>query len=147
MEKANTKQVLEILRYALEKSGRELESYLDSVCGKDSPLRREVLDYLEYDDYEGSVFVPASIGLTAAEIPDAKALETRCDLGNEIACGGMGVIFRAYDRNLAERIRSTARSSASAGGGTLVGLPRDVHRDIVVRLCHRRTDLHGVLPP
>ena len=49
MNPAEVKRVLEIVEDALELTGVELDEYLDRVCGSDSPLRREVLDYLQYD--------------------------------------------------------------------------------------------------
>jgi serine/threonine protein kinase len=99
MDSAEVRRVLEIVGYATEKNDRELESYLDSVCGEDSLLRREVLSYLQFGE-QGTLFTEASDNATAPEIPNAAKFESRYDLGDEIACGGMGVVFRAYDKNL-----------------------------------------------
>ena len=49
MKPAETKRALEILDDAHGLSDDALESYLDSVCGEDSALRREVLGYLDCD--------------------------------------------------------------------------------------------------
>ena len=57
-------------------SDRELESYLDRVCGEDSRLRREVLSYLDYDT-PGTVFTGGTDSGAAPEIPAATTSETR----------------------------------------------------------------------
>jgi hypothetical protein len=46
MKPAQVKRVLEFVEDALELTGVELEEYLERVCGNDSLLRREVLDYV-----------------------------------------------------------------------------------------------------
>jgi len=51
MKPAEVKRVLEIVEEGLQLTGSELDKYLDRVCGNDSPLRREVLDYLQYDSH------------------------------------------------------------------------------------------------
>jgi hypothetical protein len=99
MKSEEAKRALEILDDAHGLSAHELESYLDSVCGEDSLLRREVLSYLEYDG-TGTV-LPAGVDVgTAPEIPQAPVSETRYDLGDEIARGGIGVVLRAFDNNI-----------------------------------------------
>ena len=70
MDSAEVRRVLEIVGYATEKNDRELESYLDSVCGEDSLLRREVLSYLQFGE-QGTLFTEASDNATAPEIPNA----------------------------------------------------------------------------
>jgi len=42
-------RVLEIVGEAVDLHGAEREAYLDSVCGKGTPLRREVVKYLQYE--------------------------------------------------------------------------------------------------
>ena len=64
MKSLNTKQALDILDGAHGLSDRELELYLDRVCGEDSRLRREVLSYLDYDT-PGTVFTPLILVTTA----------------------------------------------------------------------------------
>ena len=62
-------------------------------------LRREVLDYLDYE-VEGTVITVGSANGDTLEIPGARALESRYELGDEIAAGGIGVILRAFDNNI-----------------------------------------------
>ena len=88
MNPEEVKQALEIVEDAIELSGRELESYLDRVCGENSALRREVLGYLEFN-VEQSVFPTGMANGVAPKIDVATASEARYDLGDEIARGGM----------------------------------------------------------
>jgi formylglycine-generating enzyme required for sulfatase activity len=99
MKPADIKRALEIVEDALGLSGDELDSYLDTVCGEDSLLRREVLGYLAYD-VEHTVLSAGSNSGSAPAIPSATTAESRYDLGDEIARGGMGVVLRAFDNNL-----------------------------------------------
>ena len=98
MKPPEVKRALEIVEDALELGGRELELYLDSVCGENSSLRREVLSYLDYDTQ--TVFATQLNGGSAPAIPSSTTNESRYDLGDEIARGGMGVVLRAFDNNL-----------------------------------------------
>jgi serine/threonine protein kinase len=97
MKPTEVKHVLEVVEHALELDGRELEFYLDSVCGEDSLLRKEVLSYLEYDQPQ-TVVNDGPHGTNLPEIPDATS--ERYELGDEIARGGMGVVLHAFDNNL-----------------------------------------------
>ncbi len=99
MKPAEIKRALEIVEEALELNGEQLDSYLDDVCGSNSPLRREVLSYLDYDVKQTVLDGGPSEGATP-EIPHSTTFEARYELGAEIARGGMGVILRAHDRNL-----------------------------------------------
>ena len=88
MDPAVVKRALEILDASHGLRDSELELYLDSVCGENSALRREVLSYLEHD-VERTVFMAGMKNGSAPEIPSAAASETRYDLGDEIAHGGI----------------------------------------------------------
>ena len=50
MNPEEVRQALEIVDHALELRGSQREAYLDTVCGTDTPLRREVLNYLRFED-------------------------------------------------------------------------------------------------
>jgi serine/threonine protein kinase len=101
MDPAAEKRALEILDGAHGLTERELDTYLDSVCGPDSLLRREVLNYLEYDRPQ-TLVADGPQGTTWPEIPNTDS--ERYELGDEIARGGMGVVLRAFDNNLRRQV-------------------------------------------
>jgi serine/threonine protein kinase len=97
------KRALEIVDDAHGLTESELETYLERACGDNSLLRREVLCYLEYD-VEQTVITGRAVNESAPKIPDATTSETRYDLGDEIARGGMGVVMRAFDNNIRRNV-------------------------------------------
>ena len=99
MNSNDSKLALDIIDGAHGLSERELQSYLDRVCGENSILRKEVLSYLDYD-VEGTVLTGVAGEEIAPEIPGTRASETRYDLGDEIARGGMGIIVQGFDNNM-----------------------------------------------
>jgi serine/threonine protein kinase len=103
MNSTESKRALDILDGAHGLSEQELASYLDRVCGENSLLRREVLGYLDYDVEHTVISVGADDELVP-EMPAAPVSETRYELGEEIASGGIGVILRAYDNNIRRRV-------------------------------------------
>src|SRR5210317_558643 len=102
MKPAEVKRVLEIVEDALELTGAELDEHLDRVCGSDSPLRREVLDYLQYDS-NLSIFHGASEEPSRTNSPASNS-GFRYELQEEVARGGMGVIVRAVDTELRREV-------------------------------------------
>ena len=103
MNTHDSKRALDILDGAQGLSQRELESYLERVCGEDSLMRREVLRYLDYD-FEGTVLAGGMLGVTPPEIPSTAISEGRYELGDEIARGGMGIVLRAYDNSIRRNV-------------------------------------------
>jgi hypothetical protein len=126
MKPPEVKRALEIVEDALELGGRELELYLDSVCGEDSPLRREVLSYLEYDTR--TVMTAGVNSGSASAIPSTTTAESRYDLGDEIARGGMGIVLRAFDNNL-RRDRDHVGSNHDVGSDNDDIVNDDDHND------------------
>jgi WD40 repeat protein/serine/threonine protein kinase len=120
MKPAESKRALEILDNAHGLSESELEAYLDRVCGSDSVLRREVLSFLDYDDKR--TVLPAGVAnRRVPEIPLATPSETRYDLGDEIARGGMGVVLRAFDNNIRRNVAVKVLRSDIASHPEIVG--------------------------
>ena len=84
MKPAEVKRVLDIVEEALQLTGAKLDEYLEEVCGEDSALRREVLDYLKYDSnlsifHGSSEFEP--------DMPSANDSGVRYEFQEEIARG------------------------------------------------------------
>jgi serine/threonine-protein kinase len=102
MKPAEVKRVLEIVEEGLQLTGVELEEYLARVCGNDSPLRREVLDYLQYDS-NLSIFHGTGEKSSPAVLLASNS-GSRYELREEIARGGMGVIVRALDTELRREV-------------------------------------------
>ena len=102
MKPAEVKRVLDIVEDALPLTGAELGEYLERVCGEDSLLRREVLDYLHYDS-NLSIFHGPSEEF-APDTPSANDSGFRYEFQEEIARGGMGVVVRAVDTELRREV-------------------------------------------
>ena len=102
MNPAKVKRVLDIVEDTLELTGTELDEYLERVCGEDSVLRREVLDYLQYDS-NLSIFHSPSEELAPDSLPAGNSC-FRYELREEIARGGMGVIVSAVDTELLREV-------------------------------------------
>jgi serine/threonine-protein kinase len=102
MKPAEVKRVLDIVEDALELTGVELDEYLERVCGEDSLLRREVLDYLHYDSNLSIFHGPAADFAPPPPLADNSGF--RYEFREEIARGGMGVVVRAVDTELRREV-------------------------------------------
>jgi serine/threonine protein kinase len=94
---ASWKRIEEVFLAAADLTGEARERYLDSACGDDGALRREVESLLDADktgDAEVGVAVRETVhAIVKHEIDDLSAGAWR--LVEEIGRGGMGTVYRA----------------------------------------------------
>jgi serine/threonine protein kinase/predicted Zn-dependent protease len=107
------RQIERIYHAALERDESEWESFLDSACGGDDELRREVDSLLVYSKRSGSfIESPAleTVARTLANEADGQPVPAVQDLTgsmishyeviSHLATGGMGVVYKAKDTRL-----------------------------------------------
>ncbi len=109
----------EILEQALRLAAQERQPYLDSACGADADLRREVESLITSHEEAGSQF----LGVAAPEVlrlVPRRTLASGTKLGSYqiielLGAGGMGEVYRARDprlnRDLAIKVLSLDRCS------------------------------------
>jgi len=109
-------QIDRLVDLALDQKGGERDAFLDTACAGDPELRREVESLLASDQRAGR-FLQGTAGPAAADllndgslaedgrstVPPPRALG-RYRVLNEIGRGGMGVVYRAEDPELARTV-------------------------------------------
>jgi len=128
----------EILLLALEKPAKQRISFIQSECGTDSGLLKQVLELLDgHNCSDGLIDAPAfelkrmidepePQGLTFV---DGQEIGGRFEIVRCIAQGGMGEVYEAVDRELGERVAlKTIRPEISADAAVIERFRREVQR-------------------
>jgi eukaryotic-like serine/threonine-protein kinase len=98
------RRVDEICDAALQRSPEQREAYLDSACGADVELRREVDSLLKHAQAASS-FLSAPVAQVAAAVLDSSASRIGTRIGqyeirSRLGRGGMGEVYCARDTKL-----------------------------------------------
>lgn len=98
--------VMKLVESALSRPPGEREAFLRLACGEDGELLREVWRYVQADERMQGFLLEPLINLTAPEHPfePGQLLDSRFRIVREIAQGGMGVVYEAFDIKLDRRV-------------------------------------------
>ena len=105
------RRVEEVVGEALERGPAHRAAFLDAACASDPELRREVESLLAAHDSSGALdALAADVAPLAARLrspdtaPGVDGRVGRYRLGERVAGGGMGVIYRAVDERLGRTV-------------------------------------------
>ncbi len=98
--------VVKLVESALSRPPAEREAFLRLACEEDWELLREVWRYVQADERMQGFLLEPLINLTAPEHPfePGQLLDNRFRIVREIAQGGMGVVYEAFDIKLDRRV-------------------------------------------
>ncbi len=103
-------RVKEVFEGALERHGAERESFLDSECGEQADVRKEVESLLRSYEVAGSFMESPAVAHAAESFVDAEEKLTpgqrvkHYQIVNLIGEGGMGEVYLATDTTLGRRV-------------------------------------------
>lgn len=115
MSTAREEKVRAVFAGAHELPSSKRAAYLDSQCGNDAELRREVEELLEYADHDGGVLGEQHHGAGPEMLAEALATGSftadapvekidKYTILREIGHGGMGVVYEADQENPRRRV-------------------------------------------
>ena len=98
--------VMRLVELALAQPPGVRETYVRTACGGDSELFSSVWDYVQWDERMQDFLLEPLFPPPSLEHPfeDGDVLEGRFRIVREVAQGGMGVVYEAFDQKLERRI-------------------------------------------
>ena len=98
--------VMNLVDLALAKPREERLAFLRQACSGDAELFRQTLTYVEWQDRMGGFLEKPLFQPLTVEHPFAEGavLDGRFRIDREVAQGGMGVVYEAWDEKLDRRI-------------------------------------------
>ncbi|MEP7362896.1 MAG: protein kinase [Acidobacteriota bacterium] len=98
--------VMSLVELALERPAGEREFYVQEACEGDAELFQAVWKYVQAEEHMGGFLRDPLIPIVAIEDPfePGQVLEGRFRIVREIARGGMGIVYEAFDERLERRI-------------------------------------------
>jgi serine/threonine protein kinase/Flp pilus assembly protein TadD len=108
--------IMGLVEGALARPQEEREAYLRNACGDDSTLFRQAWTYIQWEERMGNFLLDPVCSLPEHESPfrPGQLIMNRFRIVREVARGGMGVVWQAWDQKLD---RTVAIKSAKAGLG------------------------------
>ncbi|HEX9508220.1 MAG TPA: serine/threonine-protein kinase, partial [Myxococcales bacterium] len=97
--------VMNLVELALARPSDERENYLQSACSTEPELLDQVRKYVEWDErMDGFLLDPLYSILSEHHFEPGDVLDGRFRIVREVAQGGMGVVYEAWDEKLERRI-------------------------------------------
>ncbi len=108
--------IMGLVEEALARPQEEREAYLQNECGSDAELFRQAWNYIQWEERMGNFLLDPVYPPPASDRPfqPGQLLINRFRIVREVAGGGMGVVWQAWDQKLN---RTVAIKSAKAGLG------------------------------